>query len=116
MTVSVINNLANSPAHAATLKRLRGVLEKWIEDSNDQGRVFESAELVAHKGLTKTNGNPNIGYTLDGKPPGAADVRPKPFIERRQQRVVRNVRPARIYGAREGDSLPMLARALAPAQ
>ena len=59
-----------------TLLKLRGVLEKWIEESNDQGRVFESAELVANKGVTKTNTNPNTGYILDGKPLGAADVRP----------------------------------------
>lgn len=71
-----IHNLANVPEHAATLQRLRAVLAKWIEDTHDQGAIFEPAELVAHKGLTKTNLNPNTGYTLDGKPPGAADVRP----------------------------------------
>ena len=67
-----INNLATSAAHGDTLKRLRGVLEKWIEESRDQGKTLEPVELAARKGLTKTNGNPNTGYTLDGKPPGAA--------------------------------------------
>ncbi|MEO6786913.1 MAG: sulfatase, partial [Chthoniobacteraceae bacterium] len=41
-----IKNLAAStaPEHQATLKRLRNVLEKWIEEVGDQGRVFESPE------------------------------------------------------------------------
>ena len=66
-----INNLASSEQHAATLRRLRAVLEKWIEDTHDQGRQLEPADLVARKGLTRTNGNANVGYTLDGQPPGA---------------------------------------------
>ena len=43
-----ITNLAASttPEHQAALKRLRGVLEKWIEEVGDQGHVFESAEVV----------------------------------------------------------------------
>jgi N-sulfoglucosamine sulfohydrolase len=38
-----IRNLVNStnPKHQATLKRLRGVLEKWIVASDDQGRFSE---------------------------------------------------------------------------
>jgi len=56
--------------------RLRGVLEKWIKDTNDQGKQLEPLQLVANKGATKTNTNPNAGYTQDGKPPGAAEVRP----------------------------------------
>jgi arylsulfatase A-like enzyme len=36
-----IHNLAGAPEQEATLKRMRGVLEKWIEDSNDQGRIPE---------------------------------------------------------------------------
>ena len=41
-----IHNLAASPApeHQAALKKLRGVLEKWIEDTNDQGRRLETLE------------------------------------------------------------------------
>ena len=45
-----LHNLAKSdrPADAEALKRLRGVLEKWIVDTNDQGRRFETlAELQA---------------------------------------------------------------------
>ena len=43
-----IKNLAASaaPEHQAALKRLRGVLEKWIEEVGDQGRVSESPEAV----------------------------------------------------------------------
>ena len=36
-----MNNLAGDPAHAETLKRLRGDLEVWIKQSNDQGAVDE---------------------------------------------------------------------------
>jgi N-sulfoglucosamine sulfohydrolase len=41
-----INNLASSdkPEHQAVLKRLRAVLEKWIEDTQDQGRRLETLE------------------------------------------------------------------------
>jgi N-sulfoglucosamine sulfohydrolase len=66
-----INNLASSPQHPEALKRLRGALEKWIEETNDQGKTLEPADLVANKGVTNTNTHPNVGYTLDGKPPGA---------------------------------------------
>ena len=43
-----INNLARSPdaAHRATLERLRGALENWIEETKDQGGVPEPPELV----------------------------------------------------------------------
>ena len=36
-----LHNLAADPAQADVLKRLRGVLEKWIEETNDQGRIAE---------------------------------------------------------------------------
>jgi arylsulfatase A-like enzyme len=50
-----MTNLVNSqdPVHQTTLVRLRGTLEKWITESDDQGRVLESAALVAAKGATK---------------------------------------------------------------
>lgn len=43
-----IHNLAGSadPAHRAVLAHLRGVLEKWIEETNDQGRQFEPPDVV----------------------------------------------------------------------
>jgi arylsulfatase A-like enzyme len=50
-----IHNLAKSdrPEHQATLKRLRKVLEKWMDETHDQGRVLEPPELAARKGATK---------------------------------------------------------------
>lgn len=71
-----VRNLASSAKHRDVLKRLRGALEKWIEDSNDQGRELEPPDLAARKGVTKPETNPNAGYTLDGKPPGQTP-RPK---------------------------------------
>jgi N-sulfoglucosamine sulfohydrolase len=46
------NNLAKSPAHQDTRKKLQAVLEKWIEESNDQGKQFEPAEVVRREGKT----------------------------------------------------------------
>jgi N-sulfoglucosamine sulfohydrolase len=60
-----INNLANSPEHAEIMKRLRTVLEKWIEDTNDQGKQLEPPELAKAKGVTKPGTPPNKGYTID---------------------------------------------------
>jgi len=56
-----IENLVNStrPEHRAALKRLRGALEKWIVETNDQGRVLEPPALAAAKGATKPGSNPN---------------------------------------------------------
>jgi hypothetical protein len=39
--------------HQTTLARLRGTLEKWIVESDDQGRVLEPAALAAAAGATK---------------------------------------------------------------
>ena len=41
-----IQNLAGSPEHAEVLARLRGELERWIEESNDRGRTPEPPEIV----------------------------------------------------------------------
>jgi len=50
-----IKNLAksNAPEHRAALERLRGVLEQWIEQTNDQGRIPEPAEVAKNEGATK---------------------------------------------------------------
>lgn len=40
-----INNLADDPAHAETLERLRGALDAWIRDVGDMGEIPES-EMV----------------------------------------------------------------------
>jgi N-sulfoglucosamine sulfohydrolase len=46
-------NLADSADHQTVLKELRGVLEKWIEESNDQGKQLEPPEIAAAEGRTK---------------------------------------------------------------
>ena len=58
-----IKNLAASPApeHQDALKKLRGVLEKWIVDTDDKGRIAEPPEVVAAKGATKPDGIPKEG-------------------------------------------------------
>jgi len=59
-----VKNLAQSAKHHAVLKRLRAVLERWIDESNDQGRDLEPADLAARKGITKPGTEPNKGYAL----------------------------------------------------
>jgi arylsulfatase A-like enzyme len=58
-----IQNIANSaaPEHQAALRRLRAVLERWIEETGDQGRTLEPAALAAAKGATKPGTDPNAG-------------------------------------------------------
>ena len=43
-----ITNLATSdqPEHRSALNKLRGTLEKWIEDIDDQGRIPEPADVL----------------------------------------------------------------------
>ena len=54
-------NLAGSTDHAVVLKELRGVLDRWIEESNDQGRQLEPPEIAAAKGATIAGSDPNAG-------------------------------------------------------
>ena len=53
-----LHNLADSSAAAdqAELKKLRGVLDQWIIDVNDQGRTFETPEMVKQASQVKQNG------------------------------------------------------------
>ena len=67
-----VRNLASSLEDAKVLKRLRGVLEKWIRDSGDQGRELEPADLAARKGMTNAQTNPQSGYAL-----GETNLQPK---------------------------------------
>ena len=46
-----VNNLADSPKHRSTLDELRAALERWIDETKDQGAVPES-ELV-NRGLVR---------------------------------------------------------------
>ncbi len=50
-----MQNLVGSkdPAHQSTLARLRSTLDRWLTDSDDQGRVLEPAALAAAVGFTK---------------------------------------------------------------
>jgi arylsulfatase A-like enzyme len=41
-----INNLAASPEHHKTLKRMRAILEKWIKDTGDQGQFPEKESSI----------------------------------------------------------------------
>ncbi|HEX6985937.1 MAG TPA: sulfatase/phosphatase domain-containing protein, partial [Planctomycetaceae bacterium] len=41
-----VNNLAASPEHQETLRELRRRLERWIEETHDQGRTPEPEEVV----------------------------------------------------------------------
>jgi hypothetical protein len=70
-----IRNLAGLPEHQKPLQRLRRVLEKWIKDSDDQGRELESASLAARKGMTKAETHPQSGYAL-----GETNLEPKRML------------------------------------
>jgi hypothetical protein len=67
-----INNLAGSPRpeHKAILRRLRAVLERWIEQSDDRGRALERPEIAAAKGATKPGSNPNATAIIQKSEPG----------------------------------------------
>jgi len=56
-----MHNLAVSaqPEHLAALAQLRLALEKWITDSDDQGRFKESPELAAALGFTRPQPSPD---------------------------------------------------------
>ncbi len=59
-----IDNLAGRPEHQQTLQRLRRVLERWIDESHDQGRVPEPPELVLSLGVTRPGTPPLKNYAL----------------------------------------------------
>jgi len=67
-----VENLVQSPQHRDVLERLRAELERWIEESGDQGRELEPEDLARRKGVTKPGTDPNKGYTLDRKAPERA--------------------------------------------
>ncbi|GIW80278.1 MAG: hypothetical protein KatS3mg105_2085 [Gemmatales bacterium] len=62
-----IHNLVESkkPEHQQALRRLRRVLDEWIEATNDQGRIPEPPEVAKNKGATKPNTNPNQPAIID---------------------------------------------------
>ena len=63
-----IRNLAGSAGHEMVIERLRQVLEKWMVETDDQGRTPESAELIKNKGVTKPGTHPQTGYTIEPRP------------------------------------------------
>jgi N-sulfoglucosamine sulfohydrolase len=60
-------NLAGSPEHQAVLVELRGAVDRWIEETNDQGKQLEPPEIAAAKGATKAGSDPNSGSTQKAK-------------------------------------------------
>jgi arylsulfatase A-like enzyme len=60
-----VHNLAGSATHRKVQDRLRHALERWLEESRDQGRTLEPEELARRKGMTKADTNPQSGYGLD---------------------------------------------------
>jgi arylsulfatase A-like enzyme len=76
-----MNNLAESPQpeHMAALERLRATLDRWIVESNDQGRKPEPPEVTARKGLTKaaSGENANKQAVIDGDQPAKTTRKPK---------------------------------------
>lgn len=72
-----VHNLANStdPAHRATLVRLRGVLERWIVETDDKGRDLEPPALAAVRGVTKPGSDPNAGMSPKATTKNAAAKR-----------------------------------------
>jgi arylsulfatase A-like enzyme len=62
-----VRNLAGSddPAHRAAWERLRGALERWIEETGDQGAILEPESLARAQGVTRPETNPLAGYAPD---------------------------------------------------
>lgn len=60
-------NLVNSPEHQKVLVELRGAVDRWIEESNDQGKQLEPLEIALAKGATKADSDPNSGSTQKAK-------------------------------------------------
>ncbi|GAF84182.1 unnamed protein product [marine sediment metagenome] len=50
-----INNLAEDPKHQETLEKLRGILDKWIEETGDQGGIPEDPRIgvIAYQDVQK---------------------------------------------------------------
>jgi hypothetical protein len=41
-----VNNLATSPEHRKTLKKMRAVLDKWVKDTSDMGQFPEKRSSI----------------------------------------------------------------------
>jgi len=60
-------NLVNLPEHQKLLVELRTAVDRWIEESNDQGKQLEPTWLAAAKGATKADSDPNAGSSQKPK-------------------------------------------------
>lgn len=60
-------NLATSPEHKSVLLELRAAVDRWIEESNDQGKQLEPVQIALAKGATKPDSDPNKGSTQKPK-------------------------------------------------
>jgi N-sulfoglucosamine sulfohydrolase len=52
-------NLVGSAEHQAVLLKLRGAVDRWIDESDDQGKRLEPPKTAAAKGATKAGSDPN---------------------------------------------------------
>lgn len=50
-----LNNLSRDPKHRETLKKLSGILDKWVEDTGDQGGIPEDPRIgvIAYQDVQK---------------------------------------------------------------
>ncbi len=48
-----INNLVNSSKHQRTLKKMRRILDKWIKDTGDKGRIPEPESAIQPRDLER---------------------------------------------------------------
>lgn len=77
------------------LARLRGVLEKWIKDTGDQGRTMESDEVVRNHGATKPGASPRSAPPKTSKPPRNISIAPGPELVDEVDRTTHEVEPAK---------------------
>jgi arylsulfatase A-like enzyme len=59
-----VRNLAGRTEFEPVRLRLRNVLERWIEETRDQGRHLEPPELAARRGVTRPDTNPQKGLAF----------------------------------------------------
>jgi hypothetical protein len=57
------------------LQHLRSVLEKWLDETDDQGRFLEPSYIVTTRGVTHKGSGPNAGYAQGDLKKQAAQAR-----------------------------------------
>jgi arylsulfatase A-like enzyme len=68
--------VSNDPENKKILERLRKALDRWIEESHDQGRIPEPKSVEAAAGVTKPGTSPNQGSSWEM--PLSSGLRPGP--------------------------------------